>query len=111
VLLAEHRPLAGHLRAQEAGAGRGTLFQVLGKHFLDAFPPHEQDMLLKLNLLPEISAELADLMIGSSEAGNLLERLYQRQLLITRAESGGTFQLHDLFREFLDTRLTQRFSM
>jgi DNA-binding SARP family transcriptional activator len=68
-------------------------------------------MLLKLNLLPEISAELADLMIGSNEAGKLLERLYQRQLLITRTEAGGSyFQLHDLFREFLHTRLEQRFS-
>lgn len=111
VLMAENRPAAGAFGGEGAGEGRGAMFDVLGRHFFDAFPPPDQEMLLKLNLLPEISTELADAMVGSNEAGRLLERLYSRQLLITRAESGGSyFQLHDLFREFLDLRFGQRFS-
>ncbi|QPB18872.1 hypothetical protein [Rhizobium sp. 007] len=84
------------------------LSDVLGRHFFLTLPAADQDMLLKLNLLPEISAELADVMIGSSEAGRLLDRLYRRQLLVTRTESSrDIFHLHDLLREFLDRRFAQ----
>jgi len=111
VLLAERgtsvRPSAG----EDPAGSKHALFDVLGRHFFYTLPADDQDMLLKLNLLPEISADLADAMIGSREAGRLLERLYQRQLLITCTESSGNhFQLHDLLRDFLDTRLAQRFS-
>lgn len=96
----------------DAGTGnKHALFDVLGRHFFYTLPPADQDMLMKLNLLPEISSDLANAMMGSNEAGKLLDRLYQRQLLITRSESKGKhFQLHDLLRDFLDSRLTQRFS-
>ncbi|MGE0239055.1 MAG: BTAD domain-containing putative transcriptional regulator [Parvibaculaceae bacterium] len=94
-----------------SSAGKHALFDLLGRHFFYTLPPGDQDMLMKLNLLPEISADLANAMIGSEEAGKLLDRLYQRQLLITRTQaSGNHFQLHDLLRDFLDTRLVQRFA-
>jgi LuxR family maltose regulon positive regulatory protein len=94
----------------DSQAGKHALFDVLGRHFFDNLPPADQDMLVKLNLLPEITGDLANAMIGSQEAGKLLDRLYQRQLLITRnAASGNHFHLHDLLRDFLDTRLALRF--
>jgi DNA-binding SARP family transcriptional activator len=66
---------------------------------------------LQLNLLPEIRADLADALTGSVEAGRLLRRLYQRQLLITWSGSrGNDFQLHDLLRDFLNQCLTERYS-
>lgn len=82
---------------------------LLGRHFFLSLPATDQDMLLKLNLLPEISAELADEMIGSGEAGKLLDRLYKRQLLVTRTESSrDVFYLHDLLRDFLDRSFAER---
>src|SRR5205823_11729061 len=86
-------------------------FDALGRHFFFTLSASEQDMLLRLSLLPEITPDLADALIGSQEARPLLQRLYQRQLLITRAESSGNvFQLHDLLREFLDRRFAQHLS-
>lgn len=97
--------------SSEGSASKHALFDALGRHFFYTLPPADQDMLMKLNLLPEISADLANALIGSTEAGRLLDRLYQRQLLITRTEaSGNHFHVHDLLRDFLDTRLAQRFS-
>lgn len=87
-----------------------ALFDVLGRNLFYTLPEADQDTLLKLNLLPDINADLANALIGSKEAGKLLDRLYQRQLLITRSEgSGHYFHLHDLLRDFLDAQLPLRF--
>jgi LuxR family transcriptional regulator, maltose regulon positive regulatory protein len=111
VLLAERSPVAGSSSNDNPASGRNALFDVLGRHFFETLPLADQNMLLQLNLLPEINSELADAMIDSGEATKLLERLYQRQFLTTRAEAGGNyFQLHDLLRDFLDDRFAQRSS-
>ena len=110
VLLAERGPTYAAAGDGTAGS-KSALFDVLGRHFFYTLTAADQNMLLKLNLLPEISSDLADAMIGSNEAGKLLNWLYQRQLLITRTEfRSDHFQLHDLLRDFLDTQLEQRFS-
>jgi LuxR family maltose regulon positive regulatory protein len=93
------------------GGGQNALLDVLGRHFFLTLPPADQDMLLKLNLLPEIKTDLANAMIGSSEAGALLDRLYRRQLLITRTEDDdGIFHLHDLLRGFLGRHFARHVS-
>lgn len=80
-----------------------ALFDALGRHFFLSLPEADRDTLLKLNILPEIRSDLANAMVGTKEGERLLERLLQRQLLITRAEaSRDLFHLHDLLREFLD---------
>ncbi|MEI8699202.1 hypothetical protein [Mesorhizobium sp. ISC15] len=106
VLLADHGSTVG---PDDTSGGQNALLDVLGRHFFLSLPATDQDMLLKLNLLPEISAELADEMIGSGEAGKLLDRLYKRQLLVTRTEnSRDIFHLHDLLRDFLDRSFAER---
>lgn len=109
VFLADHGSAVGPDDTNgTAPGGQNALSDVLGRHFFLSLPVADQDMLLKLNLLPEISAELADVMIGSGEAGKLLDRLYRRQLLVTRSEnSRDVFHLHDLLRGFLDRRFAQ----
>ncbi len=80
-----------------------ALFDLLGRHFFLSLPEADRDTLLKLNILPEIRSDLANAMVGTREAERLLERLLQRQLLITRAGADrDLFHLHDLLREFLD---------
>ncbi|AZN98379.1 hypothetical protein EJ066_15075 [Mesorhizobium sp. M9A.F.Ca.ET.002.03.1.2] len=110
VLLADHGSAVGPDDTNgTAPGGQNALSDVLGRHFFLSLPAADQDMLLKLNLLPEISAELADVMIGSGEARKLLDRLYRRQLLVTRSEnSRDVFCLHDLLRDFLDRRFAQQ---
>lgn len=88
------------------------LFELLGRQVFDALPPPEQDMLLKLGLLPEVTQKLAASMVGSSDASGLLERLHRRQFLVTRLEPGErpVFRLHDLLRDFLGRRLETAFA-
>ena len=111
VLLAERGPSLGLPGTDELDGGADAPFAVMAGHFFEALSPAEQELLVQLNLLPEIRTDLADALTGSVEAGRLLRRLYQRQLLITRSGSrGNDFQLHDLLRDFLDQCLTERYS-
>ena len=106
VLLAARGAAARPVGNDDLSGGRSALFDVLGRHFFYTLPSADQNMLLELNLLPEITSELANAMIGSTEGAKLLDRLYRSQLLISRVESNrDVFQLHNLLREFLDHRL------
>jgi LuxR family transcriptional regulator, maltose regulon positive regulatory protein len=114
VLIAD-RAAAGDLRdglgepAQASGA-RADVFAALAKYLFDALNPTEQETLLKLGLLTEITPELAAALAGKEATRTLLARLQQRQLLITRGDAtGGSLRLHDLLREFLQNRLIEHF--
>lgn len=90
--------------------GEDAMFDVLGTQLFDTLPAAEQDMLLKLNLLPEITAELATAMVGSDRARSVLERLHRRHLLVARGEAAQpVFTLHDLLRGFLSDRFARHF--
>jgi len=83
-----------------------AMFDSLGRQLFDTLPVAEQQMLLMLSLLPEPTPVLAAAMARSYDAPALLERLHQRQFLVTRAGAAGDgFRLHDLLREFLARRL------
>ena len=95
-----------HYRLPEAGIG--GFRDTAADYFLHDIAPGDQDLLMKLNLLPEINSGLAEAFAGP-EAAQLLERLYHRQLLVTRDGPAGTaFQLHDLLREYLAALLGKR---
>lgn len=99
-----------HYKLQEQGGSGGGFRDIAGTYFLQDIAPRDQELLMKLNLLPEINGDLAEAFAGT-DAGGLLERLYHRQLLVTRdGPAGAAFQFHDLLREYLsalfDRRLT-----
>lgn len=99
------------VRGNRESADVGAIFGALGRQLFDTLPADEQDMLLKLSLLPEITADLAEALAGSASARALIARLYERQLLIPRGGSPHTvFHLHDLLRDFLRDRLMQTMS-
>lgn len=106
ILLASHQQGAG---SASVGDGRhDRLFDALGRHFFLSLPETDRDILLKLNILPEIRSDLANAMVGGNQGEQLLERLLRRQLLITRSgASRDLFQMHDLLRDFLDRQLAQ----
>jgi LuxR family maltose regulon positive regulatory protein len=107
-LEAAPRPEAG--LAQHGTAGRrDAVFAALAKQLVDGLSPVEQEVLLKLCVLPEITSTLARELSGSEAADALILRLHQRQLLVTRGDSAGTavFHLHDLLRDFLEQRLAE----
>ncbi len=103
VLLAEQAAVAGPASAHPA------LLGAVARQMFAALTPREQDALSKLSLLHDITPELASALTGSSFARRLLERLHQRQWLVTRgATERVVFQLHDLLRDFLRHQLDQQ---
>jgi LuxR family transcriptional regulator, maltose regulon positive regulatory protein len=115
VLLAD-RAAAGDLRAEvprpsDSRTGRTAVFAALARQFLDALTAEEQEAMLKVSLLPEITPDLVKDLTGSEAARTLLARLHQRQLLVTRGESSrSVYHLHDLLRDFLQNLLAQHFA-
>ena len=112
VLLADRASVAS-LRAREPRSAdgldsRAAIFATLAKPLFERLTAAEQEVLLKLSLLPEFTAELARELTGSETTRVLLERLRRQQLLVTRGAGRTVFQLHDLLREFLQDRLTQQ---
>lgn len=100
---------ADPLRNGGAFGSERAIFAMLQQQLFDTLPQAEQDMLLQLSLLPEITADLAAALAGTDAAHALLARLHQRQLLVSRGESTQTvFRLHDLLRDFLQDRLAQQ---
>jgi DNA-binding SARP family transcriptional activator len=111
VLLAD-RVSAGDLRAPGAQprGGETAVFTALARQLFAALTAEEQDAMLKLSLLPEITPDLVKELTASDAAKNLLVRLHQRQLLVTRGETDrSVYQLHDLLRDFLQSRLAEHF--
>lgn len=115
VLLAD-RAAAGDLRAEvprpsDSRTGRTAVFAALARQLLDALTAEEQEAMLKVSLLPEITPDLVKDLTGSEAARTLLARLHQRQLLVTRGESArSVYHLHDLLRDFLQNLLAQHFA-
>ena len=115
VLLAD-RAAAGDLRAEvprpsDSRTGRTAVFAALARQLLDALTAEEQEAMLKVSLLPEITPDLVKGLTGSEAARSLLARLHQRQLLVTRVESAkSVYHLHDLLRDFLQNLLAQHFA-
>ena len=115
VLLAD-RAAAGDLRAEvphpsDSRTGRTAVFAALARQLLDALTAEEQEAMLKVSLLPEITPDLVKDLTGSEAARTLIARLHQRQLLVTRGESArSVYHLHDLLRDFLQNLLAQHFA-
>ncbi len=61
-----------------------------------------QDFLLRTTFLPKLTVAATQLLTGRTDAGNLLQRLHHRNLLIVRCDGAPvTYEYHPLFRRFL----------
>ncbi|MDH0866742.1 hypothetical protein [Mitsuaria sp. GD03876] len=103
---AEHaRMIAG----EQPPSDEGAVFSAFGPRLFDTLPPPEQQLLLHLSLLPEITADLATALAGPDQPRHALEQLHRRQLLVMSGWKGRvTFRMHDLMREFLQGCLERR---
>ncbi|HJS22177.1 MAG TPA: AAA family ATPase, partial [Steroidobacteraceae bacterium] len=113
VLLAE-RKAAGTLSAELERHGatntRTAIFGALASQLFESLTASEQDALLRLSVLPEITPDLARALTSASVGEPILEQLHRRQLLVNRRGDGHAYELHDLLREFLGDRLAITFS-
>ena len=104
VLLAERAGTPGTGGLPDASAP--AAFAPLAGQLIDSLPPAERGLLMKLSLLPDVTADIARTLADDASAHGVLDALQRRQLLVTRGDSADpVFHLHDLLRDYLRDRL------
>jgi LuxR family maltose regulon positive regulatory protein len=84
------------------------LFDYLAEEVLNRQDPFVRMFLLETAILPELTPEACQAVTGRSDAGEILDDLYRRNLFLIALEHVGStaaYRYHDLFREFLQVRL------
>lgn len=110
ILLAGHTQslhaggLIGHLK-QRLGNDREAIYSYLAGEVFDKQPPKLQRFMLHTSVLPEMTAELSNKLLDMNDAQVYLDELVRRDLFI--AQIGGGFKYHDLFAEFLRSKLAE----
>ena len=94
--------------AVDRAAGR-HLFDFFAQEVLAELPLDLREFVLQCSVLPELSPDLCNAVTARDDAHEVLETLYRRNLFLTALdESVPVLRFHDLFAEFLQTRLAQR---
>jgi LuxR family maltose regulon positive regulatory protein len=95
-------------RADGSDAQR-HLFAYLAQEVLEELPLDLQDFLLRSSILIELSPRLCAVLTERSDAREVLESLYRRNLFLTAVdEMTPVLRFHDLFRDFLEAELAVR---
>ncbi len=97
--------LIGHLR-RRLGDDRQVIYSYLAGEVFDKQPSELQDFMLATSVLPEMTAEFCDELLQMDSAQTHLEELVRRDLFI--AQVGEGFKYHDLFADFLRSKLAQQ---
>lgn len=96
------------VRTDNAESNR-HLFAYLAQEVLDELPADLQDFVLRSSILIELSPHLCAALTGRTDARQVLESLYRRNLFLTAVdELTPVLRFHDLFREFLEAELARR---
>ncbi|MEC5384774.1 LuxR C-terminal-related transcriptional regulator [Uliginosibacterium sp. H3] len=94
--------------AVDRAAGR-HLFDFFAQEVLADLPADLRDFVLQCSVLPELSPALCNAVTGRDDAHDVLDTLYRSNLFLTVLdEHVPVLRFHDLFAEFLQTRLAQR---
>jgi len=83
----------------------------LSEDVVDRLPTDVADFMEAISICRRFSSELAAAVTGSPHAGELLRRIEEENLLISRVESDDRspwYRFHPLFAEFLSARLQRR---
>ncbi|MES2298172.1 MAG: BTAD domain-containing putative transcriptional regulator [Pseudomonadota bacterium] len=81
---------------------RDAVFRYFAGEIFERMPAQQQKLLLLLSCLPGVTADDAELLTGTAEAGRMLGALYRDRLFIERrGDARFTYHFHALFREFL----------
>jgi DNA-binding SARP family transcriptional activator len=92
-------------------SGREAVFRYFAGEIFDRMPLPSQRMLLQLSCLNGFSEPDAKELTGTADVFPLLKTLYKNNFFIERRGSDKQlYQLHALFREFLQFELSQRFN-
>jgi ATP/maltotriose-dependent transcriptional regulator MalT/DNA-binding SARP family transcriptional activator len=96
--------MIGRLR-QRLGDDRETIYRYLAEDVMSKQPPELQKFMLHTAVLPDMTAEVCNELLGTADAQAIIEELVRRDLFI--AQIGAGFRYHDLFAEFLRAKLAE----
>lgn len=94
--------LIGNLR-QQLGDDQATIYNYLAEEVLNKQPADMQHFMLCTSVLPDMTPELCNELLGITDAQQRIEQLVRDDLFVNQI--GASFRYHDLFAEFLRTRL------
>lgn len=100
---------AGAAARTDGAESNRHLFAYLAQEVLDELPADLQDFMLRSSILIELNPHLCTALTGRTDARQVLESLYRRNLFLTAVdELTPVLRFHDLFREFLEAELARR---
>ncbi len=109
LMLANQSPESGSMVG--AGDAIEAIFSYFAEEILNKADKPLRDFLMQTAFLPRLTAASAAAISGNLQAGKLLEELYRRHLFVDRrGEQETVYQFHDLFRSFLQRRVSEQFS-
>lgn len=97
-------PKASSLK-QRLGDDHEVIYQYLATEVFDKQSSKLQQFMLHTAVLPDITVEFCDELLNSTDAQTYIEALVYNDLFITQI--GGGFRYHDLFAEFLRSKLRE----
>uniref|UniRef100_A4XVC9 Regulatory protein, LuxR n=1 Tax=Ectopseudomonas mendocina (strain ymp) TaxID=399739 RepID=A4XVC9_ECTM1 len=93
----------------EMGADQGAVGDYLLRSVFEQLPQERQELLLALGVAQQLSGDLANALTGRHDGQQLLEELEAMQLfLLPLDRERQWYRFHNLFAEFLRTRLRER---
>lgn len=111
VLMTESLRCTPNATAVASPAHLETIFHYFATLLFDDAPADARDMLMRMSMLPSMTAAMAQVITGSAEAGRLLATMARRNLFVTRhAGVETTYKFHALVRSFLRTRARNELS-
>ncbi|HMN43920.1 MAG TPA: LuxR C-terminal-related transcriptional regulator [Povalibacter sp.] len=109
LLVLQSRAAPALLGKADSNDSNRHLFAYLAQEVLDELPADLQDFVLRSSILIELSPYLCSVLTGRTDARQVLESLYRRNLFLTAIdEMAPVLRFHDLFRDFLEAELARR---
>ncbi len=85
------------------------VYQLLAEEVMDHQPEELQRFLLETSILSELTPRICRIVTGNSKAGKLLEMACRRNLFLLPLENKIAYRYHDLFAEFLQHQLAEKY--
>jgi LuxR family maltose regulon positive regulatory protein len=111
VLQSRSRPDGrGTVQANASDAVDRHLFAYLAQEILADLPEDLREFVLECSILVELDPDICRAVTGRPDTQKVLESLYRRNLFLTATDdSVPVLRFHDLFREFLQKELEDRY--
>lgn len=111
VLMAESLRRAPIATAASSPTHLETIFEYFATILFDDAPADARDMLMRMSMLPSMTAAMAQVITGNPDAAKVLATMARRNLFVNRRVGAETiYEFHALVRAFLRVRAREELS-